>query len=92
VRSRLSIEEQGIKALLKRKREYEKYFKTLLKKENPETDNLGMDHQAQTAYTNIIKTLVELSRKAASEAKDPERLKRLAEEILENDYGIERKL
>lgn len=78
---KLTIEERMIRDLLRQKRRYEKYFKTL--KEH-------VDNQAQTAYTNIIKTIVELSRKAGKEARDPEEMKRIADEILETEYGIKR--
>jgi len=84
VRTKASITEQGIQALQKRRREYERYFRTLKK------EGATMDHQAQTAYINIIKTLVELEKKSLPETGDPERMKRLAAEILENDYGIKR--
>jgi|Deesub1362A_J573_1020465.scaffolds.fasta_scaffold00740_25 hypothetical protein len=80
MRSKLSIEERMIKDLLKRKREYEKYFKSI--------DTI--DNQAQSAYTSIIKTIVELSRKTVRETKSSEEMKKLAEEILESEYGIRR--
>jgi hypothetical protein len=97
VRTKASIEEQAIKALLKRKREYEKYFKSREGKaaeDNgfPAKNDIGMDNQAQNAYTNIIKTLVDLAKKVSIQTNDTDEMKRLAEEILENDYGIKRKL
>jgi hypothetical protein len=81
MKKKLTIEERMIRDLLRQKRRYEKYFKTL-------KDNV--DNQAQTAYTNIVKTIVELSRKAGKEARDPEEMKRLADEILKSEFGIER--
>ena len=83
MKGKQSLEEKMIRSLLKRKREYEKYFKA--KEEKNEIDN-----QTTNAYAGLIKTIVELSRKAPKEAKDPAELKRLAEEILENEYGIKR--
>ncbi len=92
-----SLEEKMIRSLLERKKEYEDYFKASVqpddgdseeekkKKKEPEIDN-----QATNAYTGLIKTIVELSRKSPKEAKNPVELKRLAEEILENEYGIKR--
>lgn len=78
------LEEKMIRDLLKRKRAYEKYFKS--KKENPE----NIDPKAESAYASLVKLIVEISKKADLRAKDPEEMKRLAEEILENDYGIKR--
>jgi ABC-type hemin transport system ATPase subunit len=80
MRRKLAIEERMIRDLLRQKRRYEMYFKTLK----------GVNNQAQTAYTNIVKTVVELSRKAHREAVDPEEMKRIADEILESEYGIKR--
>lgn len=91
-----------IKSLLRRKRAYEKYF--LLKEairpaddsavgEKPKPKKkmeMDMDTQAQNAYTSIVKTIVELSRKSPKETKDPAEMKRIAEEILRTEYGIER--
>jgi hypothetical protein len=83
VRQKASIEEQAIKALLRRKGEYERYFDSLRDKDEK------MDNQAQNAYTSIIKTLVELSRKAAPPKRSAEEIQRAAEEVLRNDYGID---
>jgi hypothetical protein len=76
---KLSIEERMIRDLLKQKRRYEKYFKTQTKE---------VDNAALTAYTNIIKTIVDISKKTGKEKKSPEEMKRLAAEILESDFGI----
>lgn len=81
-----SLEEQMIRSLIRRKREYERYFKA----SGIDPENPGMDNQATNAYTGLIKTIAELSRKAVRESKDPEEVKRLAEEILETEYGIKR--
>lgn len=72
--------EKLIADLLKVKRQYEKYFRTI---EKP-------DNQAITAYTNVIKTAADLIKKfrETGEDFDPEKMKRIAEEILESDYGI----
>lgn len=77
-----SREEGLIKDLLKVKRQYERYFKTL---EKP-------DGQALSSYAGILKTAAELLRKLGpeTEANDPEEMKKIAEEILESEYGIKR--
>lgn len=80
MRRKLTIEERMIRDLLRQKRRYERYFKTLQ----------GVDNQAQTAYTNIIKVVVGLSKKTREEAVDPEEMRRIAEEIMETEYGIKR--
>lgn len=50
-----------------------------------------MDAQAIFAYTNMINTFFNLSDKLRPFIKtDPARMKRIADEILENDYGIKR--
>lgn len=97
MRKKASMEELAIKALLKRKREYEKYFKSRESKDTQVNDDQnkpdpGMDNQAQNAYTSLIKTLVELAKKMPVQTNDTDEMLRLAEEILENDYGIKRKL
>ena len=95
MRKKASMEEQAMKALLKRKREYEKYFKSRESKDTQGNDDQnkpdpGMDNQAQNAYTSLIKTLVELSRKAAPPKRSAEEIQRAAEEVLRVEYGIER--
>jgi hypothetical protein len=76
------LEEKLLKDFLKVKKEYEKYFKTL---EKP-------DAQALSAYGNILKNAVELTKKLRPEGKSTtqEDMKRIAEEILESEYGIKR--
>jgi hypothetical protein len=76
-----TIEAQAIRALRRRKLQYERYFKNRDGRD-------GMDNQAQSAYISIIKTLVELTRKSADTSTDPEEWKRQAQEILRRDYGI----
>ncbi|GER92678.1 hypothetical protein A45J_0396 [hot springs metagenome] len=81
--SQISFEEKMMSDLMKQKEKYEKYFDGIA----------GIDNQAQYAYTNIVKTIIELSRKIKphqKETKDPAEMKRLAEEILESEYGIKR--
>lgn len=82
--AKLTIEERMIRALLKCKRDYEEYFKT--KKSKP-------DNAAQTAYTALIKTIVDISRKSLTDQpreRDPEEALKRAREILRTEYGIER--
>lgn len=73
-----TFQERMIRALLRRKLAYERYFKKLE----------DVDNAAQTAYTNIIKTLAELDRKAGPLEADPEEIRRRAREILEREYGV----
>ena len=83
--SQISFEEKMLLALIQQKEKYEKYFESL--------PINSMDNQAQFAYANIIKTIIDLSRKLKpkeKETKDPAEMKRLAEEILESEYGIKR--
>lgn len=80
MRKKLTFQQKMIRALERRKRAYERYFKGLE----------DVDNQAQTAYTNIIKTLAELDRKSPQEAPDPAEMQRKAREILESEYGITR--
>lgn len=82
--SRSTIDARMVRALLSRKLAYEKYFKTL--------DN-KTDNPAQTAYTALIKTIVDISRKSVAEQpkeRDPEEALKRAKEILRTEYGIER--
>lgn len=46
------------------------------------------DNPAHSAYVSIIKALVEIAKKVPSQGRSPEEMKRIAEEILEQDYGI----
>lgn len=80
VKHKRTAGEKLIADLLKMKRQYEKYFRTLKQPDN----------QAVTAYTNVIKTAADLIKKFKenSEEFDSEKMQRLTEEILENDYGI----
>lgn len=79
-----SVERQAISGLRKRKSAYEEYFKTVIEP----------DHQALTAYINILKTMVDIARKLAANSnedrKSPEEIKRASEEILESEYGVRR--
>jgi hypothetical protein len=77
-----TFDRRMIDDLIKRKESYEAYFKT---QDDP------IDHKAESAYASLVKTIVELSMKAGARAKDPEELRRIADEILENDYGIKRR-
>jgi hypothetical protein len=77
-----TFERQMIEDLLLRKAAYEALFREQEKE---------IDHKAESAYASLVKTIVELSIKAGTRAKDPEELKRIADEILENDYGIKRR-
>lgn len=51
--SQISFEEKMLNDLIVQKEKYEKYFETLA----------GIDNQAQYAYTNIIKTIMEVRKK-----------------------------
>lgn len=83
-RSPLNVEQSMVRALLRRKLAYERYFKS----------EKAIDHPAQTAYTALVKTIVEITRKAGpaldAQRPDPEEARRRADEILRNDYGIQR--
>jgi hypothetical protein len=71
-----------IEDLIRRKEAYEAFF----------ADKTGeIDSRAESAYASLVKTIVELSIKAGNRARDPEELRRIADEILENDYGIKRR-
>ncbi len=80
--SSFSFEERMMLKLVAQIENYEKYFRT-------KTD---LDHQAVHAYSNLLKTVVELSRKLKLKGKKgtPEELKAEAEKILESEYGIKR--
>lgn len=92
-RHKQTLEDKMIKALLRQKRKYEIYLnsKKTEVKTGDKTEEPELDHKAEHAYTHIIKTIVELSRKSQGrEKEDPEEMKRIAEEILESEYGIKR--
>jgi hypothetical protein len=78
-----SFEERMMIKLALQIEKYERYFECL--------EAGRMDNQAMYAYTNLLKTVVELSRKVKVKTKkDPEELRRAADEILKSEYGIER--
>ncbi len=79
--SRLSFEQTMMSKLVRQIQRYEEYLE----------GTAAIDNQAVYAYTNLLKTVVELSRKVkVKEDKNPEALKQAAEEILESEYGIKR--
>ncbi|MDA8087813.1 MAG: hypothetical protein M0Z75_14070 [Nitrospiraceae bacterium] len=80
--SRFSFEERMMLKLVAQIEKYEKYF-------DAKTE---LDNQAVHAYTNLLKTVIELSRKLKLKEKKstPEQLKAEAEKILEAEYGIKR--
>lgn len=80
MRPKPSFEKRMIDDLLKRKEAYERYF----------AERGEIDSKAESAYASLVKTIVELSLKTGSSSKDPEELRRIAEEILESDYGIKK--
>lgn len=76
-----SLDKKMIKALLKRKRHYEKFLNGLESVDNP----------AQSAYNSIIKTIIEISRKMeVPQEADNEESREKAMEIFEGDYGFKR--
>ncbi len=80
--SRFSFEERMMLKLVAQIENYEKYFAA----------KTEMDNQAVHAYTNLLKTVIELSRKLKLRDKKStnEELKAEAEKILEAEYGIKR--
>jgi len=81
--SQLSFEEKMMLKLLAQIEKYERYFDS----------KSGIDNQAVYAYTNLLKTVIELSRKMKpkKQKKDLAEMQREAREILEAEYGIKRK-
>ena len=72
-----------VKDLIEQKKRYEAYF---AKKPEGEIDNA-----AQSAYMGIIKTLHDISKKLSeSKSASPGEMKKIAKEILENEYGVRR--
>lgn len=43
------------------------------------------------AYANLARAAMELSKRLPPEAKDPEEMRRVAQEIMETEYGIKRR-
>ena len=80
--SDFSFEERMMLKIVAQIEKYERYFETRTKIDNP----------AVHAYTNLLKTVIELSRKLNLKKKKttPEQLKAEAEKILEAEYGIKR--
>lgn len=79
-RNKTTVEEQVLRGLLNRKREYDRYFRTR------ET----IDNQAVSAYINIVKLAVDVLQKTGKGSGGSEDLRKAAEEILENEFGIRR--
>ncbi len=80
--SSFSFEERMMLKLVAQIENYEKYFGT----------QKDLDHQAVHAYSNLLKTVIELFRKLNLKEKKstPGELKAEAEKILEAEYGIKR--
>lgn len=79
----LTTEAMLLVDLKRQKDKYEKYFESI---------GSSIDNQAQYAYANLIKTIIELVRKCKpeKETKDPQEMRKLADDILESEYGIKR--
>ena len=79
--NQLTFEQRMMSKLVSQIEKYEKYLE----------ETTGVDNQATYAYTNLLKVVVELSRKIkVKENRDPEELRAAAAEILESEYGIKR--
>lgn len=76
----IPFDQQMISKLVAQIDKYERYFESIE----------SIDNRAVYAYTNLLKTIVELGRKAKPRGKDPEGLRKKADEILEAEYGIKR--
>ena len=76
-----SFEEMMVQKLLAQIKKYERYFDSIDK----------IDNQAVHAYTNLLKTIIGLSRKQETGRKiSAEAIREEAEKILEAEYGIRR--
>jgi len=76
----LSFEQKMFKALLERKRAYDRYFR-----EKP------IDNQAQYAYNSLVESLIKLSKGIKpEETKDPAQSRAEIEEVLAAEYGLKR--
>ncbi len=79
--NQLTFEQRMMSKLVSQIEKYEKYL----------DETTGVDNQATYAYTNLLKVVVELSRKIkVKENRDPDELRAAAAEILESEYGIKR--
>jgi transposase-like protein len=80
-RELVGLEERMMGRLIRQIEKYELYMQA------PHVDN-----QASFAYTNMIRTAIELAGRIRPEKRtDPEEMRRIADEILETDYGIKRR-
>ena len=99
-----TMEVEMIDALLKRKRAYERYFNAKAKQDRKAVPNqepeeksraeqehpVELDHKAEQAYAGLIKMICDLNVKLGGRTDiDPEETRRIAREILTNDYGVE---
>jgi hypothetical protein len=76
----LDFDQKMLKKILRQIERYERHL---------DTDS-RVDNQAAYAYTNMIRTAMELAGKIKPERKrSPEEIRRAAEEVLRNDYGID---
>lgn len=73
-----------VKDLIKRKKEYERYFDGI------KAADKELDHKAEHAYANLVKTIIELAREVNDTADSQEDMEEVAKKILETEYGIRR--
>ncbi|MBI4824398.1 MAG: hypothetical protein HY805_09265 [Nitrospirae bacterium] len=73
------LDEEMVIRLLRLIKKYERYLEACS----------GVDTQAAYAYINMIRAVSELQRKMPKRI-DPERMKEVAQEILETEFGIKR--
>lgn len=77
----LDFDQRMLKKILRQIERYERHL---------DTDS-RVDNQAAYAYTNMIRTAMDLANKIKPERNaDPEAHERTLEEVLENEYGIRR--
>lgn len=74
----LGFEDRMFRALMERKRAYDRYFQ-----ERP------IDNQAQYAYNSLVETLIKLSKTIRpEESANPEKTRAEIDEILAAEYGV----
>jgi len=66
------------------------FMKLIGKYERHLADRPGIDPQAVYAYTNMLRTALDLSKRLPHRKPSPEEMTRRAKEILEMEYGVKR--
>jgi len=81
--------EARVQGLLERIRDYEAYFSDMEGQGDGRKDVGRLDHQATTAYINLVKLVCSLKENEPEEKSDPEAVSEAARRVFREEYGLD---